>query len=77
MFAQPAKKPTPAEYKVIAFILSAGAILLGLYFLYDGLTGKIKNPEDAGSVVRLGLMLLAAGILGPIIGNFIVRRLFD
>ncbi len=64
------------EYKVIPFLLSAAAVLFGSYCFYLGLTEKSKNPEDTESVLLLGVMMIAAGTLGPIVGGFIVRRFF-
>ncbi len=98
------------EYKVIIFLLAAGAVLFDGYCLYHGLTGKvrilgaspealkipatdsvalpneasfevldlkrIKNPEDTKSVLLLGVIMITAGTLGPMVGGFILRRFF-
>jgi len=74
---QPTRKPTTGEYGVIAVILIAFAIGFGLVCVYCGYAKSEKNPENAEIFRIAGFMLLAAGILGPIIGKFVIRNLFD
>ncbi|HVX91298.1 MAG TPA: hypothetical protein VHC20_06810 [Candidatus Paceibacterota bacterium] len=74
---QPTKKPTPAEYKVLAAVFSIACAFAGVGFLYFGFKVHAKSPADAASLLRAGAALLAAGFLVPILGGVIVRWLSD
>jgi hypothetical protein len=77
MCARPTKKPTVGEYKVIITILIVLAVGLGAFCVYFGHISAEKNPEEAAMLTSAGFILLSAGILGPIIGKFVIRNLFE
>jgi hypothetical protein len=76
MCAHPTKKPTVGEYKVILAVLIVIAVGLGAFCVYFGYANSEKHPEEAAMLKNGGFALLAAGILGPIIGKLMIRILF-
>jgi hypothetical protein len=76
MVTGPFRKPTPAEYLVIFFLIVAWLLGMGIVALVAASRASPEKHDLAVQLVRLGISCLGLGI-GSIAGYWIYRRCKD